>query len=88
MFGWYPWTRIMPFEANIYSNYAPWVSRPPPGPVRNGHEACTSRAWNFYRQFGRYLELRLGILAAAMPGDAFCGAANARGRLFRTPHAS
>ena len=21
MFGWYPWTRIMPFEANIYSNH-------------------------------------------------------------------
>ena len=23
MFGWYPWTRIMPFEANIYSDLAP-----------------------------------------------------------------
>ena len=65
-----------------------WVSRPPPGPVRNGYEACTSRACNFSRQFGRYLELRLGILVATMSGDAFCGAANARGRLFRTPHAS
>ena len=37
-----------------------WVSRPPPGPVRNGYEACTSRAWNFYRRFGRYLELSGG----------------------------
>ena len=23
MFGWYLWTRIMPFEANIYSNLVP-----------------------------------------------------------------
>ena len=23
VFGWYPWTWIMPFKANIYSNLAP-----------------------------------------------------------------
>ena len=23
MFGWCPWTGVMPFEANIYSNLAP-----------------------------------------------------------------